>query len=181
MRISAGKRKFVWKSCCQHGIGANACAHNPSPRAYGVPATHCLAHGGGCPHKRQLDGCINCDDNASKKAANCSRCVSSLNGLVVFESPFYLRVFICYARTFNFLLRRTRRRKQKNTINKTQTQKTHARTHARSWTHKIATITQRSKQSRSPQAEGHCMVCAGELCARRPRPTRARVRRLIYI
>ena len=75
VRRSAGKGKFIWQSCCQHGIGANACAHTSSQRAYGVPATHCLTHGGGCPHKREFTGCIVCDDNASKKAGNCSRCV----------------------------------------------------------------------------------------------------------
>ena len=70
-----GNGKLQWHSCCKHGIGANACAKAACPRVLGEAATHCLIHGGGCPHGAEVNHCWQCSPETTEESGyNCSRC-----------------------------------------------------------------------------------------------------------
>ena len=77
---SGNKSGFTFTTCCQHGVGAEACTHQAVPHAFGQPARFCVQHGAKCPCGHTLQSCMQCNDNLGKKMHVCSKCCSTQIG-----------------------------------------------------------------------------------------------------
>ena len=63
----------------QYERACHECPSHAIPRSKGGNATHCVAHGGGCPHGTKWSACRECNPNAKKQVNNCSSCAKRLN------------------------------------------------------------------------------------------------------
>ncbi len=70
VRKSSGKQGFAWVSGCV-ACPINACS-TARPTGPGATATHCVTHGGTCPHGKYWTACREC--KVSPSSALCSVC-----------------------------------------------------------------------------------------------------------
>ena len=75
VRVASGSKGFFWGSCCQHGVGSEACTQQAKRHAKGEEPIFCGKHGGVCPHGRRLDLCDVCTPNMDgDRNLKCSVC-----------------------------------------------------------------------------------------------------------